>query len=414
MNLAHFISGRLRSAGGANPAAVLIAVAGVALSLMVMEFTLAIVIGFKDGIRAKLSGFDAQVSVLAPAVAGGSSAPEFVDMSPALQAAVGSALPPEAETRLSMRRPGMIKTDTDFQGIVFIGQSPDADFSFEKSNIVAGRWPDYSADSCENHIVISEPLASTLGLGLGDKVYSTFIVDGVVKVRRHTIAGLFRSNFGEYDRTVAYASLAGLQKVFGADSLSADRLDIRGIADDDIDAVASNLHQALMAEAASGALPYYPVDDIKHSGALYFNWLALLDTNVTVIFILMLAVAGFTLVSSLFILILEQVPMIGVLRTLGASRRLVGNIFIDLGLRLTGMGMLIGNTLGIGLLLTQQCTNAIPLDPEMYYLSAVPVHIVPWAFVVLNIGVAAVSFLILIIPARMAARTDPAKAMASE
>jgi len=128
----------------------------------------------------------------------------------------------------------------------------------------------------------------------------------------------------------------------------------------------------------------------------------------------MLCVAGFTLVSSLFILILERVSMIGVLRSLGATKGIVRRIFIDLGLRIVGLGMVIGNILGIGLLLVQKHTGAIPLDPEMYYLASVPVEIKPWAMVALNIGVAAAAWLILILPARLASGIDPANTASYE
>ncbi len=322
---------------------------------------------------------------------------------------------PDADIRLSLRQPALLKTDTDFEGLVFLAQSPDADFSFEKSNIVAGEWPDYASDSCDNKIVISVPTAQALGLGVGDRVYSTFFIDGNVKMRRHTIAALFQSNFGEYDKTVAYASLRGIQRVAGLDSLGGNRLDIRGIQLDEIATKAERLQAGLISDAAAGCLDqYYPVDSVLRTGALYFNWLSLLDTNVTVIFILMLSVAGLTLISSLFILILERVTMIGVLRAMGATKPFIRRIFIDMAMRLAGLGMVIGNVVGIGLLLLQKYTHAVPLDPDMYYLNSVPVEINVWAFVALNIGVAVVTWVILVLPARLASSIDPAKTVKYE
>ncbi len=106
--------------------------------------------------------------------------------------------------------------------------------------------------------------------------------------------------------------------------------------------------------------------------------------------------------------------MIGVLRAMGASKMFVRNIFVGMAMRLVGLGMIIGNVLGIGLLLIQKHTHIVPLDPEMYYLNSVPVEIQPPAFVALNIGVAAVAWLILVLPARLAASIDPAKAVKYE
>lgn len=418
MNASYWISRRLRLGGDGtgSPAAVTIAVAGVALAVVVMELTLGIVAGFKDGIRSKLMGFDAQVSVEAPlGKNAGATVPVYLERTPRLDSIVRSALPQDAELRLSLRQAGMLKTDDNFQGVIYIGQSAPANFSFEKANIVEGLWPDYAADSCDNKIVMSKTLATGLGLGLGDKVYSTFIIDGAVKIRRHTVAALYQSNFGEYDNTIVYASLRGLQKIAGLDSIGGTRLDIRGLNTQDIEASADYLQQTLLSAAATKVLDdYYPVDDITRSGALYFNWLELLDTNVTVIFILMLAVAGFTLVSSLFILILERVRMIGILRSMGCDKPLVRGIFVDMGMRLTGLGMFFGNVIGLGLLFTERYTPFIPLDPQMYYLSYVPVTINAWALIALNTGIAVVSAVILLIPATVAASTDPAKAVSEE
>ncbi|MBD5233165.1 MAG: ABC transporter permease [Bacteroidales bacterium] len=413
MNTAFRISRRLRlGSGGGSPAAVVIAVVGVALSVMIMEFTLAIVVGFKSGIVAKLAGFDAQISVGAPYSANEALSLPFVTRSETLDSILRLNLPADADVRLAIRQPGMLKTTDDFEGVVFIGQSADAPFTFEKANIVEGEWPVYSSDSCDNQIVISRQLANALKLGVGDKVYSTFIIDEDIKLRRHTVAGLYESDFGDYDRSVVYASLRGLQRVVGADSLQGNAIDIRGLNEEDIDPLTQSLQHTLVDAVATRRLSEFcHVGNIHNSGALYYNWLALLDTNVSVIFILMLAVSGFTLISSLFVLILERISTIGILRAMGAPRSMIREIFTDMGLRLVGRGLLIGNVLGIGLLLVQKYTSAIPLDPDMYYLSAVPVEIRPWWFVILNVGIIAVSWLILYIPARSASKVSPSEAI---
>lgn len=82
-----------------------------------------------------------------------------------------------------------------------------------------------------------------------------------------------------------------------------------------------------------------------------------------------------------------------------------------MAMRLVGIGMVIGNVIGIGLLVLQKHTHIIPLDPEMYYLDSVPVEINIWSMLALNFGVIAVSWLILILPARLASNIDPAKTM---
>lgn len=416
MNVSHWISRRLRlgRGGDGSPVAIGIAIAGIAIALIVMEFTLAVVVGFKDGIRDKLMGFDAQMTIGVP-ISDDESLRHYLKYSAELDSVIHEVVPADCEIRQALRQPGMLKTDDNFQGVIYIGQRADADFTFERENIVEGSWPDYGDAANENVIVMSKQLANALGLGLGDKVYSTFIVDEAIKMRRHTIGALYQSNFGEYDNTVVYASLRGLQRVAGIDENEVNRIDIRGISLDEISDISHQLQQQLVFSAATGALgEYYPVDNILRSGALYFNWLALLDTNVVVIFILMLAVAGFTLVSSLFILILERLPMIGILRAIGAGKPLIKQIFVDLGTKVVLRGMIIGNIAGLGLLLLQKYTHIIKLDPAMYYLASVPVDINPVAIIAVNLGVALAIFLILLIPASVAAAADPSKTIYRE
>ncbi len=412
MNLLWF-SRRLRSGSTAGRTGTVIAVAGVALALVVMEITLAVVVGFKHGITAKLTGFDAEITVHAPYTGNGDEQAGYISVSPELMDIIRETTAP-AEVSLAIRQPGILKTDNDFQGVVFLARE-GANFEFERSMLTTGIWPDFDADSSAMDIVLPEPLAARLGVAVGDRIFSTFIIDGNVKLRRHTVRGLFKSNFADYDATVAYVSMKALRGVAGMRSNDAERIDLRGIADNSIGSVAEELQIALLDGAADGRVDgLYPVGTIEQTGAVYYNWLALLDTNVVVIFILMLAVAAFTLVSSLFILILEHVPTIGVLRAIGASKPLVRRIFVDTGMRLVVYGLIAGNAIAIPLILLQNRWHFLPLDPDMYYLSWVPMEFQPLSLLLLNAGVLAVAWLILAVPARTAAAVDPASAIKYE
>lgn len=411
MNFTVWTASRLGINTSGSRTGIAVAIAGVALAVLVLEIALAVVTGFKHEIERKLAGFDSQITVLAPFEAGASEQTTSFEVTPELDSVVKSNLPIHASVSAAWRQPGILKTDSDFEGAVFDARDTSGDFSFERANITKGHWPDYSSDTCANHIVVSEAMASRLGLTTGDRIYSTFIIDGNVKMRRHTIAALYRSDFGDYDLKVVYCSMNLLRSVSATGDYSANRIDIRGLHEEEIDNAASQLQSAMLNEAALGRIDaYFPVSTIHQSGALYYNWLALLDTNVVVIFILMLAVAGLTLVSSLFILILERIPTIGILRALGATRAEVRVIFILLTLKVVGWGMLAGNILGIVFLSLQKTYNLVPLDPDMYYLSSMPVDISPLAIVLLNIGVVVAAFLILVVPAGMASGVSPARA----
>lgn len=417
MRVAYWISKRLRIGRG-TPAStstgVVIAIAGVALALVVMELSLAITTGFKHEIRRKIAGFDAVVSVLPPTDYATAVDEPLLHASDTLMRVVREAAP-GARLSLTLARKAIVKTDSDFNAVECVARDGNHDDSFERGNMVAGSWPAFALEESRDSIVMSQPLADRLGLGVGDRTFLYFFTDGEVKARRVYLAGLYRSNFAEYDDNVVYASLPLLQRLSGADSLTASSISVEGIAIDDARAVSARLSESLVNAMAAGALTrVYRTSDITQTGALYLNWLDLLDTNVVVIFILMLCVAAFTLISSLFIIILDRVTTIGILRSIGASRSLVSGIFVNIAMKLVGTGLLIGNILGIGLILIQSATHAVPLDPQMYYLSYVPVEINWLWLLLLNVGVGCGAWLILILPARLAARIDPASAMRYE
>lgn len=413
----YWFSRRLRLRRGApssTATGVVIAVAGVVLALMVMELSLAIVTGFKNQIRAKVEGFEASVSVLPPYdVLRGESASDF-NFSDTLAHIITSAMPGSRPV-VSLRRQAILKTDNDFAAVECTARDSNHNTAFEVSNMTAGTWPGFDGGADADSIVISAPLARTLSVGCGDKVYLYFFIDGEVRTRRVFISGLYQSNFSEFDNSVVYTDLGMLQRLGRTAGRTATSVDLEGIALDDIPAATERLQNALVAEYRAGNIgELHPVTDILTTGSLYFNWLDLLDTNVVVIFILMACVAAFTLISSLFIIILDRVPTIGILRALGESRHGVSRIFVIVAMRLVGAGMIIGNICGLGLALLQSHTRLLPLDPEMYYLSYVPVEINWTDMALLNLAVAVASWLILIVPARLAAHIDPASTMRYE
>lgn len=413
MNMTAWIASRLSIGAGSSRSArtgAVIAVTGIAIALAVMEFTLAVVGGFRDEIRHKVLGFDPEVSVMPPYNPEDATSEEYLTADSAIAGIIRQEVP-GAATALAVSRPAVLKTDGDFSVLYFSAYDPTAhDYTFERSCVTQGEWPDFTNDSTRNHIAISEATARTLSLAVGDRPMLYF-VDGrtAIRSRRVTVSALFASRMEERDRSTAYASLPMLQAVSGIESNQGTRLELRGIGIDSAAAAADRLQSRLVAEWQQGAIArLHPVDNIQRSGGMYLNWLDLLDTNVIVIFILMLLVAASTLVAALFILVLEHISTIGILRTLGATRRMVRNIFITTAMRLVLRGIVIGNAVGIGLLMLQRQLHLIPLDPEMYYLDHVPVSIHWMHMLALNLGVAAAAWLILVIPSRIAAGVDPA------
>lgn len=419
MNFTLFIAQRLRLKGNNrtnSSSSSFIAVSGVAIAIIVMMITLTVVLGFKHQIRYKVSGFESQITINPATDYTNGVSDSSLTLNDTLQQLIASTVGDNnVTTTITVRQPGIMKTDENFAGLIFKGVSPHADISFISSNLIEGQLPDFASDSCKNMIVISQATAKSLNLKIGDCINSYFFTNNNIRARKFNVSGIYNSNFGEYDNIIAFAPLSTLQRIALLDSASGTSIEITGINNDDVVNKSAALQSAINQAVYSRKLnKIYRVDNVLHSGAMYFNWLDLLDTNVVVILILMGCVAGFTLISCLFIIILERVKTIGLLKALGATNAQVRQIFISIAQRLVLRGMIIGNILSLTFVYFQDKFHLIPLDPEAYYLSYVPVEVNWWHILALNVGVIMISSLILILPSQLAATISPAQTMRYE
>ena len=132
------------------------------------------------------------------------------------------------------------------------------------------------------------------------------------------------------------------------------------------------------------------------------------------ILILMVAVAGITMVSGLLILILERTQTIGVLKALGATNRQVRHTFLHFAALIIVRGMAWGNIAALALILAQQQWGLIHLNPDTYYVDTVPaeLHLLP--FIIINLATLALTLIALILPSHIVSRIQPAKAIRFE
>lgn len=395
--------------GGTGKTGAVIAVLGVAFALAVMEITLAVTSGFKKEITNKLEGFIAPVTITSTLLESNEEREQFIHVTPEMLEPI-SRLAPDATPIPVLCQSGMLKTDTDFAAIMLKGYEPDYDADFERGNIVKGQWLD-PAD--RRGLVISTVTAEKLGLDVGSKVNAVFFVKDAVRARPLKVVGLYRSGLSEFDNIMAYTTSATIRAINHVDSTYITGIELYGLALRSSGHVAKALQEAYLEYAvANGDVTYaYTVESIAQQGSQYLNWLDLLDTNVVVIFILMAMVASSTLISALFIQVLERVNTIGLLRALGARNRTVSRIFVYLSLRLVGAGMLLGNIIGLGFIIVQSMWHPVALDPEMYYLDSVPVNLSPLSMVILNVSVFAAAWIIMLVPARIATHLSPAKTL---
>lgn len=421
MNVAAYIAHRLRLnvSGQRRSPSVAIAVTGIAVAVVVMTLTVAIVTGFKEQIAGKVTGFESQIT-LTPVATDNNGESVVATLSPELKSLLEHSLPAGCDVSVSLRRPSVLKTDSAFVAMAFVAYGAGHDYSFVRDNLVEGAVPDYESPDARNAVVISAPMARRLGRGVGDRIDAFFISDsdGTIRMRRMEIVGIYETYFAEYDRMIGYASAGLLQRVSGLDADSGTTVVIEGLDGLDeggVQRLTDTLGHTLADGYYDGAVDgYYVAQSVYQRNPMYFGWLELLDTNVLVILILMACVSGFTLVSCLFILILERVRMIGILKAMGAGNRLIRNVFVLLSGRVVIPGLVIGDVIALILIWIQSRWHLMTLDPEAYCISYVPVHLTVPAFVILNLAVVVFSLLLLLIPTRLIAGVSPASTMRYE
>ena len=407
MNVEYFIAKRIhfrQDKKNISRPAVRIAIIGIAIGLAVMLLTVSIVLGFKQEIRNKTIGFGGHIQ-LTNFDTNNSFEMKPVSLSNDLRVSL-SRLQGIKSISAFATKPGIIKTNEAFQGIVLKGIGQDFDKEFFQNNLVEGEFIQ-TGDSLLNEALISRHMARLFKLKTGDSFYTYFINDQV-RARRFTVKGIYSTNFVEYDKLFIITDIRQIQQLnswepneFSGYELRLTDFDLLDSTNDQVYALTSSVVQ----EDGSG---YYS-RTIRELNPQIFSWLDLLDINVWVILALMFAVAGFNMISGLLILILERTSMIGILKSIGATNWSVRKIFLYHSLFLIGKGMIWGNIAGLVIITLQYYTGIIPLDPEAYYVSTVPVLFNWPLFILLNVGTFVLSIAIMIGPSYLITKIVPAK-----
>lgn len=142
-----------------------------------------------------------------------------------------------------------------------------------------------------------------------------------------------------------------------------------------------------------------------------FDWLKTHDVNAAVILVIMVVVAVFNMATALLTLVLERTRMIGLLKTMGMNNASLRRIFLYRALMLILRGVVWGNAIGLGICLLQYYFHLIPLDPEGYMLSEVPVAFGVGWWLALNAGVVVVILTLLMLPASIISQVKPVEAI---
>lgn len=412
MNVERFIARRLykneNDGQRVSRPAVVIAQVGVALGLAVMIVTICVSLGFKHEIRSKVVGFNSHIHVSnIEASLSYETSPINVDDS-LLQAV--AALDGVRHVQRYVTKPGIFRTNEDFLGFVLKGVGEEYDLSFFDSYLQEGSLD--SLRTSNNALLIARPMADKLALKVGDKI-DTYFIEQTIRARRFTVCGIYETGFGDFDDLIAVSTIATVQSLNRWDSCQVAGIEV---ALDDYDRLSDGAYRVGQFFDAYGQQHKegYYVQTIEEQNPSLFAWLDILDVNVWMILLLMLGVAGFTVISGLLILILERTQFIGILKALGSPNISIRRTFLYLSAYIIGKGMLWGNIVGLTLCAVQKWTGLIPLDPKNYYLDCVPIEF-NWVFLILlNVGMLVLSVAMLIVPSHLISKIYPSKTIQFE
>lgn len=379
--------------------AVRVALGGILIGVMVMIVAICVVVGFKQEVQRKVAGFGSHIQVVN---FDNNATYELrpIDLSDSLLQKLRT-LPHVKQVSLFASKPGIIKTDSAFQGIVFKGTDY---WEYFADNLVEGRLPE-----AKNEVIISTVLANQLHL-LTDDAILCYFVEEELRVRRLYIVGLYNTSMSEMDRLFVLGDIELVRQLNHWKPTQASGIEV--LVDDlrHLEVAADAVYFATANRLDEAGNAFY-TQTLEQLNPQIFGWLDLLDMNVVIIILLMLCVSGFSIITGLIILILESVTLIGTLKALGANNRFVRRIFIYESILLVGKGMLWGNLLGLSIVALQYFTHLIPLDAATYYVSYVPMAF-PWGWLLLlNIGVLLLAWLIMLAPSAIVSQISPAKVM---
>lgn len=415
MNLPLFIARRINGSEGqrreVSRPAIRIATIGVAIGLAVMIITVSVVFGFKHTIRDKVVGFGSHIQV-ENYMAQQLSAPVPISISDSLMN-VMKQLPGIRHVERYALTQGILKTDDDFLGVAFKGVGSDYDTTFLSEHIVEGKMPKFSDGQSKYPLLISRMMADKLRLKAGQKVYAYFIGNDDVRARKFTITGIYETNMTQFDQSLCFTDYNVPIRLNGwePDQCSGAELLVDDF--DQLDQVA----EEVVAKVNRRTDKYGAIitsQTIREAHPHVFQWLELLDINVWIILALMICVAGFTMISGLLIIILERTQMIGILKALGMRNKTVRHTFLWFAAFIIGRGMLVGDIIGIGLVVLQQQTGFIHLDPASYYVDTAPMELNIPIIVLLNVVTLLVSLFVLIAPSFLISHIHPARSMRYE
>lgn len=304
-------------------------------------------------------------------------------------------------------REGLIKSQTLTEGISIRGVIPEMDITGLKNFIVEGNFK--FTDSLAREVIIGKRLADKLEVGLGDEIailtMKTKTLFGLPepKVEKYKVSALFNSGMVQYDDILVFIPYIRALKLFDMPSGSASSYQV----------MLKKMEMApALVDTIEGFLryPYFALTVYNYHGSI-FSWIEIQKEPIPIVLGLISIVAVLNIITSLLITIVEKTNTIGILRALGLDSRKILAIFIYKGFSIGLKGTVAGLSLAYILSFIQKNYSIISLKGEIYFLDVLPIEIVFQHYVIVAVISLLLAVIATIIPAFIAVKVTPLKAI---
>ncbi len=374
----------------------------VVLGVIVALITVATGLGSKHAIKNRLADFGGEITV--KSTKSNRSYDSSVLNAEGLQMEQLKKIPDVEAVQKFVTVNGILRTEDNFAGILFKGIGKDFDHERFKKFLVEGETPNVTENGFNSDIVVSQKIANGLHKKLNDSVVAIFSKkDQKPLYRKFRIVGIYKTDIKMIDDMYVIGGINQARKILGIGNDEIGGLEIFTNSTDNIDAVFPQVEKQI------GYKNY--AEKVTDNFPQIVDWINIFDTNIILIIGIMLIVVVINIIMVLLILIIERTNSIGILKTLGATNGQIRTIFINYTLLIMVPGLIIGNTIGLGLLLIQKYFGIIKLNPENYYVSEVPVDLNPILILSISVGILVISAIALVFPSYLISKISPVKAV---
>jgi len=390
----------------------LIAVGGVGLGVMALITVIGVMTGLQEDLQAKILGSNPHVYVFQQGMGFRFGEWRRVLARVNEEAGVTAAEPFIMSNVVIIVDQNFVKAGTLYGVDPSISTVP---LTETESQIRSGELPFETGRTGLPPILLGKGLAQTLTALPGDTLrvaalenIRTDPVNGtpLPSIRWFEVAGTFETGMYEYDNQNMYVPLAAAQ-------------DLMGFPSDTVSGLAVNLSSPWNADHVARALesdlglPYYTMTWTELNRSL-FSALKLEKLAMTVILFLIVLVAAFNIVSTLIMVVADKTREIGILKSMGLTRRKVLRIFMLQGVAIGVIGTVMGVIGGLSLVFVLDHYQLIQLPGDVYFVETLPVALDPLDFALIVAASILIAFAATIYPARQASRLLPVEAIRHE